>query len=169
MSDSIAVAVENESDGLLKQNRANTRGAIHRYRDWVMGTLFFVLLVLGYAAFRAGSVGRALPYLIGQRVFVEPVINLGAVRCGDEVNVKVHVVNSGSGSVTVVGARKSCGCIGIEAFPVEVQAGCNYPLQLKFRVPESETKFVYSVELYIAEEGQNFLPFSIALSGVATE
>ncbi|MCC7338806.1 MAG: DUF1573 domain-containing protein [Pirellulaceae bacterium] len=111
-----------------------------------------------------------MPYLMGQRVFVEPILNLGALRCGDEVNAKVNVVNCGSSSLAIVGARKSCGCIGIEAFPVEIPAGCNYPLELIIRVPEKTTEFVHSVELYIAaEERQNFRPFSVALSGMATE
>ena len=167
MRETVAVVVEKQR--LSKQSFADTRGAIQRYRDLAIGTSIFVLLAMGYAAYRAGSIGRAIPYLRGQRVFVEPMINLGAIRCGDEVNVKVTVVNCGFSSVNVVGARKSCGCIGIETFPVEVQAGSARPLELKISVPPKAMEFIHRIELYIAEVGQNFTPFSIALSGMATE
>lgn len=170
MSDPIAIVLGNERDGLRKQNGANTRGAFRRYRDLVIGASLFTLLVIGYAAYRAGSVGRAIPYLKGQRVFVEPKINLGALRGGDQLDTKINVLNCGSSSLTVVGARKSCGCIATEAFPVQVPAGCNYPLELTISVPDKATEFAHLVELYISvEEGQSFQPYSVALSGVAIE
>ncbi|MCC7339113.1 MAG: hypothetical protein IT422_28810 [Pirellulaceae bacterium] len=46
MSDPTALVLEDESDGLRKQNGANTRGALRRYRDLVMGALFLILVVV---------------------------------------------------------------------------------------------------------------------------
>lgn len=142
---------------------------IRKYRDLFIGTSMCVASTIGYAAYCSGSIGSALSFLSGQRIFVDPKIDLGKVRCGENVNAKIEVNNSSGKSVSVVGARKSCGCIGLEAFPVEVKAGSTYPLGLVIQIPEKSTKFAQFIELYIAEEGQSFVPFSVSLSGIATE
>lgn len=142
---------------------------IRRVRHTFIGASVFVAVILGYATFYTGSVFRALPFLSGQMIFVDRAIDLGKVRSGETVNATIEVVNSGGRSVSIVGARKSCGCIGLEAFPVEVGAGGRYQLYLDIQVPEKSTTIAQSIELYIAEQGQSFVTFPVSLTGTAIE
>jgi hypothetical protein len=106
--------------------------------------------------------------LMGHRVFVDSKIDFGTVECGAHVSARIRVVNCGTNTLSIVGARKSCGCIDIESFPVAVRAGSSYPLEVSMSIPSQPAQFAYSVELYVAEEKTNLSPFSIALTGSAT-
>jgi len=133
-----------------------------------LGALFVIALVIVYATYRTGSVFRVIPYLAGQRVFVEPKIDFGKVSCGDVVTSTVEIVNRNSRPASVVGSRKSCGCISTEVLPVAIEAGATYSLKMELKVLAKATKFSYTVDLYIAD-GEVTLPYSLTLSGIATE
>lgn len=101
-------------------------------------------------------------------MFVEPKIDFGKVSCGDVVTSTVEIVNRNSRPASVVGSRKSCGCISTEVLPVAIEAGATYSLKMELKVLAKATKFSYTVDLYIAD-GEVTLPYSLTLSGIATE
>lgn len=142
---------------------------IRKYRDLIFGTSMCVASTIGYAAYCSGSIGSALSFLSGQRIFVDPKIDLGKIHCGEKVNAKIEVINSGGNAVSVVGARTSCRCIGIEAFPIQIKARSRYSLELVIQTPEKSMQFAQSVEIYIALQEKSLVPFPVSLSGIAIE
>lgn len=137
---------------------------VSKYIGWFLGPLILVSLVLGFAAYRAGSFSRALPYLMGQRFFVaESKIHLGELVCGAEAESSIRLINLGSKPISIIGARKSCGCIALESVPFEVSAGSTRPLKLKVKIPDGVGKFAHTIELYVADQG--FSSFHVVLFG----
>lgn len=127
---------------------------LSKYIGWFLGALILVSLVLCYAAYRAGSFSRALPYLAGQRFFVvESEINLGEVACGADVDSVIRLLNRGSVPVNIVGARKSCGCILLGSFPMEVPAGADSAIEFRMHAPEGPGVFSHTIVLFVADQG----------------
>lgn len=168
MNDLLSTAADDQQVTKAKNIASGPCSVRRRPILMFMGSLVFVSVVIGYAAIQSGSISRALAYLAGQRVFVEHRIDLGVVRCGGEMLAEIEVFNSDSNPVSIVGARKSCGCIEIETFPIEVFAHAGQRLRITLRVPEDPVEFKHLIELYIAgSSGQSFRPFAVAVSGVA--
>lgn len=168
MNDLLPTATEDQQVTKAKHIASEPCSARRHTILLFMGGLMFVSVVIGYGAVQSGSISRALAYLMGQRVFVETKMDLGVVQCGGEMLAELEVFNSDSNPVSIVGARKSCGCIEIEAFPIEVLAHAGHRLRITLRVPEEPIEFKHLVELYIAgSSGQSFRPFAVAVSGVA--
>jgi len=150
----------------MAESSAGNRGGRRILVEIAGATLVIFSLVLGFASYRAGSVFRALPYLMGQRFFVpETKIILGEVLVGTDVERSIQLINGSSEPASILGARKSCGCISLDQFPFQVAANDERQLQLKLTVPSEPTDFVHTVELYV--DDQQFSTFQIVLSGKA--
>lgn len=158
------------AEGLESQPRNTTqaKGRLTRYLEWGLGTLLVIIAIVGYASYRTGSLRLALPYLMGQRFFVaESKLSLGEVVCGTEVSSGVRLANLGSSPAAVIGARKSCSCIAVGQFPIEVPSGGERLIELRLQTPKSQTEFVYYIEIYVAD--REFSTFQIELSGTAIQ
>ncbi len=152
----------------VEESIADKRGGRRILVEIAGATLVVLLLVLGFAAYRAGSVVRALPYLMGQRFFVpETEIILGEVPVGTDVERSIRLINGSSEPASILGARKSCGCISLDSFPFQVPPHDERQLQLKLQVPSEPIDFVHTVELYV--DDQQFSSFQIVLSGTTIE
>lgn len=146
------------------ENRSGTR----LFVEILCVALLLLLLGFGYGIYRAGSVGRAVPYLMGQRFFVpETSIKLGSVPVGTDVKGTIGLMNRSSAPVKILGARKSCGCISLDPFPFEVPPHAERQLQLKLRAPDSPSEFAHTVELYV--DDNHFTSFPIVLSGASVD
>lgn len=72
----------------------------------------FILGIFGYAWWRTKSLSLVWQYVQGQRLLVEPSrIALGEIASTTEVKSSIRVVNLGTESKWLIGAKKSCTCL----------------------------------------------------------
>ncbi len=164
----MSIGINHSDTPAAVENRLGMRLVV----EIAIGTLLLFLLIFGCAAYYAGSVGRAWPYLMGQRLFVSTRrLDLGSVLSGTELKESVRLINRSSEPLRILGARKSCSCITLDSFPLQVPAGGYHDLQLKLRVPELQpgvpSALSQSVELYV--EDQRLTQYKIVLSGSVVE
>ena len=124
------------------------------------GTLVFVIqvaaialllgaVVVGFARWRTGSMGRVWPYLAGQRLLIEPMhLELGDVGKGKSLERELRVLNLGSKPVKLVGSQSSCGCVAMDEFPIVIPAGADYALKLKIGTSDKSGPFAHTVKFF---------------------
>ena len=129
------------------------------------GTLVFVIqvaaialllgaVVVGFARWRTGSMGRVWPYLAGQRLLIEPMhLELGDVGKGESLERELRVLNLGSKPVKLLGSQNSCGCVSLDDFPIEVPGGAELSLRLGIGTPSEPSVFEHTVKLFSSERG----------------
>ncbi|MEW4531386.1 DUF1573 domain-containing protein [Maioricimonas sp. JC845] len=120
-----------------------------------------VLFVAVYAV--TGSSALVLPWLRGERVLVDPaVVHLGVLpRDAGVVDVRVRVVNLHSSPVRLLGAQRSCGCISLGRFPVEISSGEVQAIAMRVAVPERPETIDESVTLFANVSGVESLTVRI--------
>lgn len=122
--------------------------------------------MFGYAWWETKNLELAWPYMNGQRVFALPAtVFLGEVPKGTVAGSRIRIVNMGSESTSVLGAQKSCSCITLTEFPLEIPAGSSLEIDFLMTVPDTETAFSHSVRFFTSDFG--FATKSVAIAGVS--
>jgi hypothetical protein len=91
MKDSLVSALSDVQVAKDKPKDSERCGGRRRPILLFIGSLACVGVVFGYSAAMSGATSRAIAYLSGQRVFVEPKVDLGVVQCGGEMVTKVEI------------------------------------------------------------------------------
>lgn len=120
----------------------------------VLISLFPGTLLVGFAWWRTGGVARVWPYLCGVRLFVEPTqIDLGIVPRDKLVERQVTAVNLSSRPLKLVGAQRSCACLSIDKFPLQIGGGGERHLRLQIGTPRKPMRFEHSIKLFADDSG----------------
>jgi uncharacterized protein (DUF58 family) len=86
------------------------------------GLIALVLLGIGWLEF--GSPARAVAFLRGERLLIEPPgVQLGLGIPGQKRTVHFVVTNLDSFPVRIVGSSTACTCVSVDNLPVEIAAG----------------------------------------------
>lgn len=122
--------------------------------------------MFGYAWWKTKEIELAWPYMNGQRVFTSPAsVFLGEVPKGTSAGSRIRIVNLGSESKSILGAQKSCPCITITDFPIEIPARGTHEIDFLLTVPNEETAFSHSVTFFTDEFG--VATMSVNITGVS--
>lgn len=113
------------------------------WRSWVVTALMTVAvlaILAGWARYQFGSVGHALAYARGERLYVdEPVKSLGEVEAGRLYHVTFRLCNDSDRPVRIVGFRSSCGCTTASDLPMTIPPSKACWLVVRF-VPKDKPK-----------------------------
>jgi hypothetical protein len=113
------------------------------------GAVAFLGLLAGWAYFHSGSLALVLPFLGGERLFIEPTaIQLGDQEPGAAAEPVVRIVNSTGKQVRVVGAETSCSCVALDDLPLSIPAGESRELQFKVHVGRRRHEIAETVRLF---------------------
>jgi len=124
--------------------------------------LLIVTAVVGYARWRTESAELVLPWLQGQwLLFAETRIELGNVEKKETIERQIRVANLSAQPLTLLGSQKSCGCISMDEFPIEIQAGEDYPLQLKIGTSDKSGPFEHAIKFFMDESGHSAVTVTV--------
>ncbi len=136
------------------------------YRFHILVLLVALFAPLGtylYAAYRTQSLGLAWQFIQGQRLLINPEhVDLGSVAENTEIETTIRVVNLGAMVRNLLGARRSCGCITIEDFPLEIPANDEKLIRVKLHTSATEKYFNHALTFYCDDPYQTLLPVTIA-------
>jgi len=112
--------------------------------------ILFVFVLVSFARWRTGAFSAVLPYLSGQRlIFETSQLEFGTVKLGIErVDMHIRIVNSGVKGLRLLGAHRSCGCISLDEFPLEIAAGSVRSLKVSVGMPNAESAFHHFVKFF---------------------
>jgi len=110
--------------------------------------------LIGFVRWRTGSMGRVWPYLVGQRLLIEPTdLDLGDGEREGVLERELRVLNLAPRPLMLLGAQRSCGCITLDEFPIVVPAGEERHLRLRIGMPGTPMSFEHSIRFFSDEPG----------------
>lgn len=114
-----------------------------------------------YIWWRTGTLKAIPAYLAGAVLDVQRTIDLGAVKPEVELTVNIPMRNIGSDVCRVLGVKKSCNCLSVGSFPVELAASELKDISVKFRPPPSNQPFEHEITLFTDADGMARVPVRI--------
>ena len=121
----------------------------------VAGIMVLLLAaIFGYGRWRTGSFDLVWPWIAGQQLLFSPTrIELGQVGKNEILERRIRVVNVSSKPLSLLGSQKSCGCIGLDEFPIEIAPGESRELRLRIATGVTPGSFAHSIKFFFDEQG----------------
>ena len=130
----------------------------------VMITIFMLAIFFSYGWWRTGALASIWPWLIGQQLLFTPTqIELGNVSPNQVIEKQIRVINVSSKALSIVGSQKSCGCIGLDEFPIELAPGERHLLAIKIASGTKTGRFSHSIKFFC--NGEHWSTVSVAVTG----
>jgi len=108
-----------------------------------------LVAIVGNAIVQTGDLKLAWPWLMGQRLLFRPTrIERGTVEAKKWIETEVHVINLSNKQKTILGSQKSCGCIGVGVFPVEIPANSTHTLRIRYSTLHKPGAFEHFVKYF---------------------
>jgi hypothetical protein len=128
---------------------------------WLAATVLAASVGLGCLAavgvYLFGSVGNAVGYMKGQRVFARPEALVSTVT-GKAREFSVTVSNLGKRPVRILGVQSSCSCVATHGIPVDLPANSRCTIKANFRPKGKQTgRFTQTLRLFTDEPNQQHL------------
>jgi Protein of unknown function (DUF1573) len=128
---------------------------------WLAATLVAASVGIGCLAaagvYLLGSVGNALGYVNGQRLFAQPE-GLVSTASGQAREFSVIVSNLGKRPVRILGAQSSCSCLIPLGPPADVPANGRCTVKVRFRPKRKQVgRFTQSIALFTDDPNQRRL------------
>jgi hypothetical protein len=120
----------------------------------IVANLGLACLVAG-ALYTFGSVGCALGYLRGERLFAHAGFVEGAT--GEERQFDLVVVNMFDQPVRIVGGASACSCLVPLGLPALLPANDKHNLRIKFRPKRQTGRFTQRLRLFMDHTDQEHL------------
>lgn len=130
---------------------------------WIQsGLIAFIAFVtiFCFASWRTRSSIRAWQYLQGQRLFLPKELHFdNAVLGTEKVTAELHVLNASVRPIHLIGANKSCPCIGLNDFPIVVPVGREVQVNVTIELPQKLDDYSQSFKFYSEEliEGSSLI------------
>lgn len=106
--------------------------------------------VFCYGTWRTGSINLVWPWLMGRELLFSPMcIELGDVSETPVVETKIRVINVSAKRLSVLGSQRSCVCIGLDEFPVEIAPGETRDLRIKIGTAKTAGRFEHRVRFFV--------------------
>ena len=116
----------------------------------VLGIAVLMLAVVaGYGRWCTGSLELVWPWLTGQSLVFKPMkIELGTVEAKKWIETEVYVINLSNAPKALLGSQKSCGCIGVGEFPIEIPANSTHILKIRYSTLNKPGSFEHFVKYF---------------------
>lgn len=149
--------LQQESEDRPRPRRGILRGAAAVCQ--LLGLAAVLLGCVGlWAYLQTGRVAAILPYLGGQRIFIDPLeVSFGRQPPGALLDLGVTLSNRSGQPVRALGSQVECTCMATDDFPLSVEAGQDRRLTLKLRLPKQEGPFEKHVTYFVDQSGSQFL------------
>ncbi|MEZ6034945.1 MAG: DUF1573 domain-containing protein [Planctomycetaceae bacterium] len=106
--------------------------------------------VFCYGTWRTGSINLVWPWLMGRELLFSPMsIELGDVSETPVVETKIRVINVSAKRLSVLGSQRSCVCIGLDEFPVEIAPGETRDLRIKIGTAKTAGRFEHHIRFFV--------------------
>jgi hypothetical protein len=80
--------------------------------------LILLAIVIGWALFRAGSIGGGMAYLAGRKIYAGPADI--AIPGDGQASQTISLVNLTGTTLTVMGYNATCSCVKVSGLPVRL-------------------------------------------------
>ena len=125
--------------------------------QWIQIALITLLIgctFFGIGWWRSGGMSTSLAYLQGERLIFQPAnIIIENAKSGETVERTVVVKNLSNKTITLLGSQKSCGCITLNQFPIEIKPHGKFELKLKIGIPKKAEPIDNFVKIFTDLEG----------------
>ena len=128
----------------------------------VMITTIMFAMLLGYGRWHTGSYDLIWPWLMDRQLVFSPMqIQLGNVSPSQLIEKQIRVSNVSSRQLSIVGSQKSCGCIGLDEFPIEIAGGKSENLRIRIAAGKAAGKFEHHVKFFTNSSSGNVVVFTV--------
>jgi len=129
-------------------------------------TLLIGCTFLGIGWWRSGGMATSWAYLQGERLIFTPAnIIIENAKPNEVIERTVLVRNLSNETVTLLGSQKSCGCITLNVFPIEIKPHHKQELIIKIATPKKPEKFENFVKIFTDLQGMTSV--TIEVTGTA--
>ena len=129
----------------------------------VMIAMFMLATLFGYGRWRTGSSDLVWPWLMDRQLVFSPAqFELGNVSPNQLIEEQIRVSNVSSRPLSIIGSQKSCGCIGLDEFPIEIAAGESQKLRIKIMAAKTAGKFEHHVKFFTNSSSGNVEVVTVA-------
>jgi len=117
-------------------------------------TLLIGCTFLGIGWWRSGGMATSWAYLQGERLIFTPAnIIIENAKPNEVIERTVLVRNLSNETVTLLGSQKSCGCITLNDFPIEIKPYDRYKIHLIISMPEKNTSIEHEIKFFSDDQG----------------
>lgn len=128
----------------------------------VVISLVILSALFGYGRWRTGSVDLILPWLMGQQMVFTPIqLDLGTISANQVLEREIKVTNVSANPLSLLGSQKSCGCLTLDEFPIEIPAMTSHKLLLKITVGTKSGKFAYTIKFFLDGQAYSFVVVTV--------
>jgi len=127
-----------------------------------MIAVFMLALLFAYGRWRTGSVELVWPWLMGRQLLFTPIkVELGNVSPNQMIEKQIRVINLSSKRLSIVGSQKSCGCIGLDEFPIDIDSGRSQNLRINIVAATAAGKFEHYVKFFTNSSSGNVVLITV--------
>jgi len=128
----------------------------------VMMAVFMLALLFAYGSWRTGSIELVWPWLMGRQLLFTPTrIDIGNVSPNQVIKKQIRVINLSSKRLSIVGSQKSCGCIGLDEFPIDIDSGSSQNLRINIVAATAAGKFEHHVKFFTNSSSGNVVEITV--------
>lgn len=100
----------------------------------VVTSVCIMAALAAWTCSRFGTLAKGMAYARGERIFVdERIKSVPDVQVGREHRVAFALTNLADIPITVIGAKSSCGCTGIDGLPLKISGAETRQLVIKIK------------------------------------
>lgn len=123
----------------------------------VVIALVILSVLFGYGRWRTGSFDLVWPWLKGQQMVFTPIqLDVGRVSANQVLEKEIKVTNVSANPLSLLGSQKSCGCLTLDEFPIEIPAMTSHSLLLKITIGTKSGKFAYTIKFFLDGQAYSF-------------
>ena len=120
--------------------------------------LLMLVVLFGYGRWRTGSLELVWPWLMGQQLlFSRTHIDIGKVSANQMIEKQIRVVNVSSAPISLLGSQKSCRCLELDDFPLQIEPGTSRVLHIKIAIGMKTGNFAHSLKFFSDEKGYSYV------------
>jgi hypothetical protein len=158
LTDNAAVPALSQGTSLKAQTPSRFSSTV----QVVMMALLMLGIVIGYGRWRTGSLDLVWPWIVGQQLLFSPSnINLGAVPANQIIEKQIRVLNVSSAPLSLLGSQKTCNCIGLDEFPIEIAPEQTFVLRIRIRTEVKHGDFSHSIKIFCEGQAGSYLRVTI--------
>jgi len=129
----------------------------------VMIAMIMLAMLFGYGRWRTGSFHMVWPWLMGRQLVFSPIqIELGSLSPNQMIEKQIRVNNVSSTQLSILGSQKSCGCIGLDEFPIEIDGGESQDLRIRIVAGKTAGEFEHHVKFFTNSSSGNVEVVTVA-------
>ncbi len=146
-----------------REQQAGSRSPLIQWIQIALITLLIGCIFFGIGWWRSGGMATSFAYLQGERLIFTPAnIIIENAKPGETVERTVVVKNLSSKTITLLGSQKSCGCITLNEFPIEISPGARVEIVIKINTDIDATSLENEIKIYTDHDGLSTVIINIS-------